>query len=192
MLAVRGWGPRYQANRLRPYLPLPSALCVLCRDARYLRHQKKKYTIKSYDRRVYISRRKFALLKKLQKNILSWTHEYTYIAPCYLWLEIFIRLTLNVHISQYINVFDVIQIGGDSLFKELSNDRPGHMPNSTEKRESYDGFTKNWRNCFVSGRSGGFRPTRSGGAPVCALHAFFGIFSFLSYLLGFLGGSLWL
>ena len=34
-----------------------------------------------------------------------------------------IRLTLNAHIFQYINDFDVIQIGGDSLFKELSNDR---------------------------------------------------------------------
>ena len=26
----------------------------------------------------------------------------------------------------------------------------GHMSNSGEKRESYDYFTKNWRNCFVS------------------------------------------
>ena len=34
-----------------------------------------------------------------------------------------IRPTLNSHISQYINGFDVIQIGGDNLFKVLSNDR---------------------------------------------------------------------
>ena len=34
-----------------------------------------------------------------------------------------IRLNLNANISQFINGFDVIQIGGDSLFKELFNDR---------------------------------------------------------------------
>ena len=34
-----------------------------------------------------------------------------------------IRLTFNAHISQYINGFYVIQIGDDSLYKELSSDR---------------------------------------------------------------------
>ena len=30
-----------------------------------------------------------------------------------------IKLILNSRISQYINVFDVIQIGGDSLFQDI-------------------------------------------------------------------------
>ena len=34
-----------------------------------------------------------------------------------------IRLTLNSHISQFMNGFDVVQIGGDSLFQDLSNER---------------------------------------------------------------------
>ena len=45
---------------------------------------------------------------------------------CYLWLEILwicIRLIVNAHISKYINGFNVIQIGGDILFQDVSNDR---------------------------------------------------------------------
>ena len=57
---------------------------------------------------------------------ISW-----YSPTCYIFHLLFmtwnlvngIRLTLNAHISQSINGFDVIQIGGDSLFKELSNYR---------------------------------------------------------------------
>ena len=53
-----------------------------------------------------------------------------------------IRLTLNAHIFQSINYFEVIQIGGNSLFRELS--KIGHMTNFAEKRESYGCFNEVW------------------------------------------------
>lgn len=55
-----------------------------------------------------------------------------------------VNLTLNVHISQYIDVLDGIRIGIDSLFQKLSYD--SHTSNSAKKRESYFYFTKHWRN----------------------------------------------
>ena len=62
-----------------------------------------------------------------------------------------IRLILNAHISEYINAFDVIQIGGDSLFQELPT--IDHMPNSAEKRERYSRFTKKYRDGILPDRA---------------------------------------
>ena len=73
-----------------------------------------------------------------------------------------IRSPLNAHISQSINVFDVIQIESDSLFKELPNDR------------SYSQFHWETRKLwlFYEALSNGNRPIGSGDICMIGCHLF--------------------